>query len=102
MLAATWVKRLPSEEEGFLKDDESAATLLSPVQREKLSQCFAHLLDSDRDDIITRQDFENLSEVSWHMARLASRYGAGQVKSSMVFQNVTLLLLCYFLYIYIL
>ncbi|KAJ1526058.1 hypothetical protein ONE63_009224 [Megalurothrips usitatus] len=66
---ATWVKRLPSEEEGFLKaEDDNSAALLSPVQREKLSQFFAYLVDGDRDDIVSRQDFENLSERLRHFA----------------------------------
>ncbi|KAE8736545.1 hypothetical protein FOCC_FOCC018000, partial [Frankliniella occidentalis] len=66
---ATWVKRLPSEEEGFLNQEvENSAALLSPVQREKLSQFFAHLFDGDRDDIVSRQDFENLSERLRHFA----------------------------------
>ncbi|KAK3919364.1 Sarcoplasmic calcium-binding proteins I, III, and IV [Frankliniella fusca] len=66
---ATWVKRLPSEEEGFLKqEDENSAALLSPVQREKLSQFFSYLFDGDRDDIVSRQDFENLSERLRHFA----------------------------------
>lgn len=61
------MKRLPSEEEGFLNAAaDNWAALLTPIQREKLSQFFAHLVDTDRDDVVSRQDFENLSEVSGH------------------------------------
>jgi len=60
------VKRLPSDEEGFLGEPRNAAgsALLSPVQKDKFSQFFNHLIDNDRDEIVSAHDFEVFTEVS--------------------------------------
>ncbi|XP_067004634.2 uncharacterized protein [Anabrus simplex] len=63
---ATWVRRIPSEE-----DEAQEITLknyLSPLQREKFAHFFSHLLDWDRDDVISLQDFDALSERLRHFA----------------------------------
>ncbi|KAL1122964.1 hypothetical protein AAG570_003288 [Ranatra chinensis] len=53
----TWVKRYPSEDES-----EDGADSLTEVQTAKLTHFFTHLFDSDRDSIITLQDFESFTE----------------------------------------
>lgn len=56
---ATWVKR------SSMNDDMDNATpiSLSAIQKEKFSHFFYHLLDFDRDDLISIDDFNQLSEV---------------------------------------
>jgi len=57
---ATWVSRVPSEEE---LQDPAACSCLSPLQKEKFGHFFSHLLDWDKDSLISAQDFDALSEV---------------------------------------
>ena len=57
---ATWVSRVPSEED---LQDPAACSCLSPLQKEKFGHFFSHLLDWDKDSLISAQDFDALSEV---------------------------------------
>ncbi|XP_054261800.1 uncharacterized protein LOC128985871 [Macrosteles quadrilineatus] len=62
---ASYIKRYPSEDENLMSFDENAPStlnLLSSTQKEKMSHFFSHLLDSDQDDLISEQDFDNFSE----------------------------------------
>jgi hypothetical protein len=58
---ATWVSRVPSEEES---QDSSSCNCLSQLQKEKFGHFFTHLLDWDKDSLISAQDFDALSEVN--------------------------------------
>jgi hypothetical protein len=60
-LAATWVSRVPSEEES---QDPPSCSYLSQLQKEKFGHFFTHLLDWDKDSLISAQDFDALSEVN--------------------------------------
>lgn len=67
-IPASYIKRYPSEDENLVSFDEKAPStlnLLSSTQKEKMSHFFSHLLDSDQDDLISEQDFENFSEVGY-------------------------------------
>jgi hypothetical protein len=55
------VSRVPSEEES---QDLSSCNSLSQLQKEKFSHFFTHLLDWDKDSLISAQDFDALSEVN--------------------------------------
>lgn len=57
---ATWVSRVPSEED---VQDPATCNCLSPLQKEKFGHFFSHLLDWDKDSLISAQDFDALSEV---------------------------------------
>lgn len=66
LFTATWVKRYSIEDENLmLQGSESSSVVnnLSQVQKEKLSHMFSYLLDMDRDDLISKQDFEAFTEV---------------------------------------
>ncbi|XP_075221564.1 uncharacterized protein LOC142324603 [Lycorma delicatula] len=71
---ATWVKRYPSDDENMFNCENSSdniadnITYLTPVQREKLEHFFSHLLDMDRDDLISVQDFDAFIEKLRHFA----------------------------------
>jgi hypothetical protein len=58
---ATWVSRVPSEEES---QDPASCSCLSQLQKEKFGHFFSHLLDWDKDSLISAQDFDALSEVN--------------------------------------
>ncbi|XP_012260427.2 uncharacterized protein LOC105688577 [Athalia rosae] len=62
----TWVSRFPSDESLTTNEiptrDIGAIQWLAPSQRDKLSHFFTYLLDHRRDGIITKKDFELLSE----------------------------------------
>ncbi|GFG39135.1 hypothetical protein Cfor_10614, partial [Coptotermes formosanus] len=62
---ATWVSRVPSEEE---LQDAATCNCLSQLQKEKFGHFFTHLLDWDKDDLISAQDFDALSERLRHFA----------------------------------
>lgn len=62
---ATWVDRFSVDDASMDQEHEDHLTLsLTPVQRDKFSHFFTYLLDHDRDDIISDQDFEAFIEVS--------------------------------------
>ncbi|XP_043490028.1 uncharacterized protein LOC122516356 isoform X2 [Polistes fuscatus] len=61
----TWVSRYPSDDSlTAIEDLDKSRNLkaLAPMQRDKLSHFFVHLLDHDKDGFITRKDFGMLSE----------------------------------------
>jgi len=60
------VKRCPSGNES--SDKLPVILDLTPVQKEKFGNFFIHLLDMDRDDVISLYDFENLFERFRHFA----------------------------------
>ncbi|XP_069674001.1 uncharacterized protein [Periplaneta americana] len=62
---ATWVSRVPSEDES---QDNASSNCLSQLQKEKFSHFFTHLLDWDKDTLISAQDFDALSERLRHFA----------------------------------
>ncbi|KDR20394.1 hypothetical protein L798_04928, partial [Zootermopsis nevadensis] len=62
---ATWVSRVPSEEE---LQDPASCSCLSQLQKEKFGHFFSHLLDWDKDSLISAQDFDALSERLRHFA----------------------------------
>lgn len=57
---ATWVGRTTLIDE----EEELAPITLSTIQKEKFSHFFYNLLDSDRNDLISKDDFDVLSEVN--------------------------------------
>ncbi|XP_066600540.1 uncharacterized protein [Prorops nasuta] len=61
----TWVSRFPSDEAltalDFLEDSASTKAL-APIQRDKFTHFFVHLLDHDKDGFIARNDFSILTE----------------------------------------
>lgn len=61
VFVATWVKRFPNDEDSL--SDELKVNTLTQVQNEKLTHLFSHVLDMDRDDMISLQDFESFTEV---------------------------------------
>ncbi|XP_049775924.1 uncharacterized protein LOC126163063 [Schistocerca cancellata] len=64
---ATWVERNTSEDE-TTENTEELKNCLSDTQREKFTHFFTHLLDTDRDNKISEQDFDLLSERLRHFA----------------------------------
>lgn len=60
--SATWVGRTTLADD----DEELVPITLSTIQKEKFSHFFYNLLDSDRNDLISKEDFDVLSEV--HMS----------------------------------
>ncbi|KAK7794532.1 hypothetical protein R5R35_011291 [Gryllus longicercus] len=64
---ATWVRRVPSEEDST-QNSELWKNHLSTLQKEKFAYFFSHLLDWDRDDVISIQDFDAMSERLRHFA----------------------------------
>lgn len=64
-ISATWVDRFSVDDASEDPETEELVTLsLTAVQRDKFSHFFTYLLDHDRDDIISDQDFEAFIEVS--------------------------------------
>lgn len=62
---ATWVDRFSVDDASMDNEREEQTTIsLTSVQRDKFSHFFTYLLDHDRDDIISDQDFEIFIEVS--------------------------------------
>ncbi|PSN42017.1 hypothetical protein C0J52_08246 [Blattella germanica] len=66
---ATWVSRVPSEDES---QDSASCSCLSQLQKEKFAHFFSHLLDWDKDELISAQDFDALSERLRHFADWSS------------------------------
>ncbi|XP_063231364.1 uncharacterized protein LOC134535917 [Bacillus rossius redtenbacheri] len=65
---STWVRRFPSEDEEAAERGAKEKDSLSPLQRLKLTHFFSHLLDWDKDELISAQDFEAVSERLRHFA----------------------------------
>lgn len=59
LFTATWVKKSSMNDEA----DILRPIILSTIQREKFSHFFYNMLDINRDDLISVQDFDYLSEV---------------------------------------
>ncbi|CAH1399007.1 unnamed protein product [Nezara viridula] len=69
---ATWVKRFPSDDDVL---NDRANSSLTEIQKEKLSHFFSHVFDMDRDDIISVQDFESLTERIRHFSDWSTNSG---------------------------
>ncbi|XP_050680326.1 uncharacterized protein LOC126976153 [Leptidea sinapis] len=64
----TWVNRCSEDLECLDLDEEQPLAQLSSVQTEKMTLFFTELLDHDRDDVISDQDFDNFFEKLAHFA----------------------------------
>ncbi|KAK2717834.1 hypothetical protein QYM36_006590, partial [Artemia franciscana] len=64
---STWVRRQDSEDEdlAFLSENQpKGRSALSECQKQKLTFYFRHVLDLNRDNVISAEDFSVLTDVS--------------------------------------
>lgn len=63
LFVATWVDRFSIEASQSWEEEDIYQ--LTPIQINKFTHFFTCLLDHDRDDLVSDQDFEALSEASY-------------------------------------
>lgn len=65
-ISATWVNRYSIDGGDGIGscDEEPPEGLLNQLQCDKMTLFFTELLDTDRDDLVTEQDFEHFCEVN--------------------------------------